>query len=94
MQNTVVYDGDCTVEVTIGGDIGLDLAMDGEVGTFTVIRGGTFPAYTGETVVTPLAFASTVLETANKTVYSDIEVLEIPYTETTNPSGGITVSIG
>lgn len=50
--------------------------------------------YEGPTIVVPKAFLSTVLDTSNKAVYSDITVLEIPYTETSNPSGGTTVSIG
>lgn len=94
MRNTVVIDGELSLVLEGYADGSLIIPESGEAGIFTVIREGTFPAYTGETVVTPLAFASTVLETANKTVYSDIEVLEIPYTETTNPSGGTTVSIG
>lgn len=50
--------------------------------------------YTGETIITPKAFESTVLRTANKTLTTDIEVLEIPYEEVFNESGGYTVSIG
>lgn len=52
------------------------------------------PAYTGETAVTPKAFQSTVLQTANKSVYENITVLEIPYSEVSNQSGGTTVNIG
>lgn len=48
--------------------------------------GGVYPIYTGETEVEPKTIAQK-LETANKTVLSDIDVLEIPYFETSNPKG-------
>lgn len=48
--------------------------------------GGLLPVYTGETVVTPKTVAQN-LETANKSVLSDITVLEIPYFETSNVKG-------
>ena len=49
--------------------------------------------YTGPTVITPLPFQNTVLETRGKVVYRNINVLEIPYYETSNVSGK-TVYIG
>ena len=49
--------------------------------------------YTGEYIVTPRAFDKTVLETANKTMLDDVTVKKIPYHETTNLSGGMTVVI-
>ena len=48
--------------------------------------GGIYPVYTGEVEVEPKTVSQT-LETANKTVLSDISVLEIPYFETSNPKG-------
>lgn len=54
--------------------------------------GGLLPVYTGETTVTPKTVAQN-LETANKSVLSDITVLEIPYFETSNVKGK-TVIIG
>lgn len=80
--------------VVIDGDLNLINAESAELGVFTLISGGKLPAYTGVTTVTPKAFESTVLETAGKSVYEDIEVLEIPYDEVGNASGGYTVSIG
>lgn len=49
--------------------------------------------YTGEYVVTPTTEAQT-LGTAYKVMTDDVTVHEIPYYETTNPSGGYTVIIG
>ena len=54
--------------------------------------GGTYPVYTGETTVEPKTVQQN-LETANKSVLSDINVLAIPVSRTPNPSGGMTVSI-
>ena len=54
--------------------------------------GGIYPIYDGETVVTPKTVQQT-LETANTSVLEDINVLEIPYFETSNPKG-VTVIIG
>lgn len=54
--------------------------------------GGALPVYTGDTVVIPKTVEQ-VLETANKSVLSDINVLGIPYFETSNVKG-ITAIIG
>lgn len=48
--------------------------------------GGIYPIYDGETTIEPKTVAQS-LETANKTVLSDINVLEIPYFETSNLKG-------
>lgn len=95
MQKTVVIDGDFSLLVNGQAECELLILDSGEAGVFTTIRDGTLlPRYTGETTVTPKAFLSTVLETANKSVYENIEVLQIPYVEVSNESGGYTVSIG
>lgn len=54
--------------------------------------GGIYPVYDGETEVEPKTIPQT-LETKNKSVLSDINVLKIPYFETSNISG-TTVIIG
>ena len=54
--------------------------------------GGSLPVYTGDTTVIPKTVEQT-LETANKSVLSDINVLGIPYFETSNVKG-ITAIIG
>ena len=54
--------------------------------------GGIYPVYVGETEVEPKTVPQT-LETKNKSVLSDINVLKIPYFETSNIKG-TTVIIG
>lgn len=60
----------------------------------TAYRGDMIPAYDGSYEVTPLAYTEQVLETTGKRMEGDVTVLEIPYYETTNESGGYTVNIG
>lgn len=51
------------------------------------------PYYTGEYEVTPQTYEQK-LETAGLRMSDDVTVFEVPYYETTNPSGGYTVIIG
>ena len=44
-------------------------------------------AYSGDYVVTPLAFEQTVLDTSGKKMADDVTVLEVPYYEVSNTSG-------
>ena len=64
------------------------------VGTSIIVNKNVGDIYDGETVVIPAAFRQQVLNTQNKLVLDDITVMEIPYTEVSNLSGGTTVSIG
>ena len=52
------------------------------------------PVYGGTYLITPVAQLDIVLETAGKRMARDVIVKEIPYYETSNPSGGYTVIIG
>ena len=56
--------------------------------------GGKLPTYDGEYLVTPKPFTDQVLATKNKSLIDDVTVLEIPYSEVSNPEGGITANIG
>ena len=49
--------------------------------------------YTGDYVVTPLAYISQILPTAGKRMEENVVVLDVPYYETSNPSNGLTVYI-
>lgn len=49
--------------------------------------------YQGEYVVTPKMFEGTVLLTKDKTMVDDVTVLEVPFYEVTNETGGTTVYI-
>lgn len=83
----------------ISGSIGVNRSVSGNIGTkhitgtASITRVYELPIYDGETVITPKASEEQILDTARKTVLDDIIVLEIPYTEVSNLSGGLTVSI-
>lgn len=94
MQDTIVIDGELSLTIEDDAEYSLIIPENAEAGVFMAIGSHTLPAYTGETTVVPKAFLQTVLETANKSVYSDITVEEIPYEEVSNVYGGYTVSIG
>lgn len=49
--------------------------------------------YRGEYIVTPKMFEGTVLPTKEKMMADDVTVLEVPYYEVTNETGGTTVYI-
>ena len=55
--------------------------------------GETVPIYNEKYEVTPLAFQQTILSTKNKKLIDDIVIKEVPYYETSNTSGGVTVYI-
>ena len=83
----------------ISGTIGPNASLAGGIGTkhisgrVSISSGGSaYPIYTGEIVVTPSASEQS-LETAHKVLLDDVTVLQIPYTEVSNLSGGITVNI-
>ena len=69
---------------TILGDI--------KIGTVQIIRRD-FPNYRGEYSATP-SVGEQVISTKNKTMLDDFVIHEIPYTETSNLSGGYTAIIG
>lgn len=57
------------------------------------LGGDILPYYEGAYVVTPKV-REQELETANKSMTTDVLVESIPYTEVSNPSGGMTITIG
>lgn len=57
------------------------------------VSGVDAPTYTGPYEVVPAAFEGQVLDTNGKLMRNDVLVHEIPYLETSNDSGGVTVSI-
>ena len=62
------------------------------LGTIEIVRRD-FPNYTGEYEATPTV-EEQILPTKNKSMIDDFIVHEIPYFETSNPSGGYTAIIG
>ena len=55
-------------------------------------EGGMLPPYQGDYEVTPKVYAQT-LDTKNKSMTADLDVLAVPYSEVSNPQGGSTVNI-
>ncbi len=55
---------------------------------------GSVQKYEGEYTVVPQLYDPTVLPTMHKKMMDDVIVTAIPITETTNPTGGLTVLIG
>lgn len=90
MDRTVVIGGDISLNLKIDGDIELDSVVDGENGIVYQYASG--DAYEGEYTVTPKVTSQT-LPTAHKLMAQDVTVLEIPYFETSNVTG-YTVYIG
>jgi hypothetical protein len=81
------------LKVTVSEGIALKVSQDSSIKlTIKEGGGGSLPVYTGDTTVIPKTIEQ-VLETANKSVLSDINVLGIPYFETSNVKG-ITAIIG
>lgn len=62
-----------------------------DFGEFTDIS--TYEFYDGEYIVTPDVIAQ-YLETDSKIMRDDVTVLAVPYTEVSNPDGGLTAIIG
>ena len=59
--------------------------LDFDIGEVTVV--GTLPWYEGPYTATPKAFEETVLPTRQKSMRTDVTVLEIPYAEVSNTDG-------
>lgn len=65
-----------------------DMSLNG-----TLNRDGNITYYSDDYTITPSTSVQT-LASQGKYMNEDVVVLEIPYHETTNPSGGYTVIIG
>lgn len=75
MQDTLVLDGNCILELQQEGECSLDLAIDGEVGTYTKVREVEY--WTGATTFTASAEAQ-VYETNGLTMPRNITINPIP----------------
>ena len=91
-----VLEGALTQELpSLSGQLALDegLVLTGDL----VIQSATevdVPPYDGSYEIAPVANAEVILSTTGKKMLDDVTVLEIPYYETSNESGGYTVIIG
>lgn len=103
ISSSATLAGHLTTQGEISGAISVVRHVSGALATAADLAGALsipeivypdIPIYDGGYEVTPLPFTETILETARKQMTSDVTVLEIPYYETSNESGGYTVIIG
>lgn len=66
---------------------------NGETFEYQIVN-GVVHYYDGEYEITPMPYTSQILPTANLIMHNDINIHEIPYSEVSNLSGGITATIG
>ena len=83
--------GSISVESTLSGKILSDSSLSGSVSVPTF---GAQEVYYGEYEIIPDVNGSQTLATAKKYLTDDIIIKEVPYSETTNISNGLTVYIG
>jgi hypothetical protein len=83
--------GNATSRKNIFGDASTGLSVSGQVALGEAAR---LPRYEGTYSVTPSAHEAQTLNTAKKYLEEDVNVKKIPYSETSNTSGGNTVYIG
>lgn len=69
-----------------------ELDLDFEIGS--ILSGDARPVYDGEHVITPKKDIQQTLETKDKRMNENVLVLEIPYSEVSNETGGTTAIIG
>ena len=93
MGDRVVLDGELSVNLRLDGELSVNLYMDGTPDKVIRVMDYDAPVYTGETTVNP-DFVGKVLQTAQKTVTSNITVNPIQVESVSNPMGGRTVYIG
>ena len=74
----------------------LDISLSAQDNTLDMTiehgSGGKLPVYDGEYEVIPKVDAQ-LLETKNKSMTNDVQIQPIPYSEVSNPEGGVTVNI-
>ena len=93
MGDRVVLDGELSVNLRLDGELSVNLYMDGTPDKVIRVMDYDAPVYTGETTVNP-DFIGKVLQTAQKTVTSNITVNPIQVESVSNIQGGRTVYIG
>lgn len=87
--------GDINARASVFGTVSvspLSISADVSLGSIEVIHSD-MPDYEGEYAITP-GVGEQTLNTANRTLRDDMVINPIPYTATTNLSGGYTVIIG
>lgn len=80
--------------ITTVGSLNGDMTAKGKMsGRVKSAETKPYPPYEGEYIIEP-TFEKQVLDTTKKSLYEDITINEIRQTEVTNPSGGLTITIG
>lgn len=97
-------DADINIERSLDGTIcignefdcecSLGETLNGEYGVFYTIHDTDTPIYDGAYDVIPMAYVSQILPTQGKVMRGNVTVHEIPFYQTSNPSGGYTTIIG
>ena len=81
--------GSIVAEVSLSGILSCAGGLSGKVSVTKE-----YDDYEGEYKIIPKTFAEQVLPTSNRVLKEDVIVKEVPFYETSNDSGGITVYIG
>lgn len=87
-----ILEGSLSSLQSVTGDISKALTISGSVTPGAFYH--SLPIYEGVYQVTSLPTLDLILQTGGKQLQSNIVVNKIPYFETTNDSGGYTVTIG
>lgn len=88
----VIDDGTTVLSVSEPDKVTVTAKDDGETAVIKIADNHQGLPYTGEYEVTP-TMGEQVLSTRSKTMRDDVTVHAIPYTQTTNESGGYTAII-
>ena len=91
-QEFINIDLEEETEIQFDLDLTEEFEIDFSIGT--IINSGLLPFYQGPWEVTPHPYNEQILPTDNTSVLDDIVVFKIPYSEVSNPQGGLTVNIG
>ena len=100
IQNPAVTETNKEINLDVDGrhpDVQIDIQGRGRGNiTFSISGGGggRKEPYEGPYTVTSESDALQILQTENKVMTENMVVLPIPYSETSNPKGGLTVFIG
>ena len=87
----IILDGELTMPCLLDGELSKPQLFEGEMGIYA--PSWRPEEYTGQIVVSPKARSDIVLETKDKLVKGDITVTSVPFFQTENLSGGMTVYI-
>ena len=85
--------GSVSGKISGGGKMRGSISYAGTIGG-AISAGAPRNVYSGVYKITPKTRKEVVLETAKKYLEQDIKVLKVPFYQTSNEQGGITIYIG